>query len=277
MREYGKVSPKFWTGETGKRLKKAGSDAVVVGLYLMTCPHANMLGLYYLPTIYLAHETGLGLEGASEALRRCIEAEFCDYDAATEIVWVHEMAKYQIAEELEPLDKRCKGVQNEYNALPDNPFLVGFFEKYNCAFNMTKRRGEGSRSSRPSEAPSKALASQEQEQEQKQEQEDCAELDLQAQGAGTPPPVVAIPLNDGSEYGINPQQVEEWSSTYPNVDVVAELKKMRQWSIANPRKRKTRRGVMSFANSWLSKEQDKPSRPGAAGSSGSIGGGEKYL
>lgn len=249
-------------------------EAQIVGLYLMTSPHANMLGLYWVPTVYIAHETGLGSEGASKGLRGCIEAGFCEYDDRTEVVWVFEMAKYQIAEELDPKDKRCIGVQNEYNALPDNPYLAAFFGKYGQDFNMTKRRGELTKGKCPSEGASKGLASQEQEQAQEQEQEDCAELDLQAQGADAPLPVVAIPLNDGSEHPIEQRQVEEWSLTYPNVDVLAELRKMRQWSIANPKKRKTRRGVMSFANSWLSKEQDKPSRPSQPQS---IASGEKYL
>ena len=38
MREYGKVSPKFWIGETGKALKRAGAEAVVVGVYLPRVP-----------------------------------------------------------------------------------------------------------------------------------------------------------------------------------------------------------------------------------------------
>ncbi|ENU2556439.1 hypothetical protein ACE4O8_005059, partial [Escherichia coli] len=74
MRDYAKVSPRFWLGETGRELRKAGAEAQVVAFYLMTSPHANMLGLYYLPVLYLAHETGLGLEGASKGLKRAVEA-----------------------------------------------------------------------------------------------------------------------------------------------------------------------------------------------------------
>lgn len=54
-----------------------------------------MLGLYYLPILYIAHETGLGLEGASKGLKSTIEAGFCSYDEDTEMVWVHEMAAYR--------------------------------------------------------------------------------------------------------------------------------------------------------------------------------------
>ena len=59
MRDYAKVSPQFWIGKTGKAIKKAGPEATIVALYLMTCPHANMIGLYYVPLMYIAHETGL--------------------------------------------------------------------------------------------------------------------------------------------------------------------------------------------------------------------------
>ena len=91
VRDYGKVSPHFWTGTTGKKLRNS-PEAVIVAMYLMTSPHANMLGLYYMPILYVAHETGLGFEGASKGLRSACEAGFCSYDEASEMVWVHEMA-----------------------------------------------------------------------------------------------------------------------------------------------------------------------------------------
>ncbi|SAL26005.1 hypothetical protein [Caballeronia telluris] len=169
MRDYSKVSPQFWIGETGKRLRKAGAEAQVVGLYLMTSPHANMLGLYYVPMLYIAHETGLGMEGASKGLQSCIEAGFCQYDEASEMVWVMEMASYQIASSLVATDKRCAGVQNEYNALPENPYLAAFFDKFRSVFHMSKCRPEAAGKPSLIEAPSKPLASQEQEQEQEQE------------------------------------------------------------------------------------------------------------
>ena len=114
MRDYSKVSPLFWTGSTGKELRK-NPEALIVAMYLMTNPHANMLGLYYIPIIYIAHETGLGIEGASKGLEWGKRAGFCDYDPISEMVWVYEMARFQIEDELKSADKRCLGVQNEYN------------------------------------------------------------------------------------------------------------------------------------------------------------------
>jgi hypothetical protein len=167
MREYAKVSPKFWTSGTGKAIRQRGSEGVVVALYLMTSPHSNMLGLYFQPTMYMAYETGLGIEGASKGLRVCIEEGFCLYDEPSEMVWVFEMAEYQIAEELKASDLRCKGIQKEYDSLPDCPFLLPFFDRYGQAYHLSKCRGLD----HPSQDPSKALRSQEQEQEQEHEQD----------------------------------------------------------------------------------------------------------
>lgn len=166
MRDYSKVGPKFWIGSTGKRLRSAGMEAQIVSMYLLTSPHANMLGLYYCPVMFIAHETGIGLEGASKGLQRAIEAGFCEYDEASEVVWVMEMASYQVADSLKANDLRVKGVQNEYASIPQNPYLERFYEKYCAAFHMESCRKNTS----PLEAPSKPLRSQEQEQEQEQEQ-----------------------------------------------------------------------------------------------------------
>ena len=166
MRDYSKVSPQFWIGKTGKALRKQGIEAQMVGLYLLTNPHANMLGLYYVPQTYIAHETGLGMEGAMKGLQGCINAGFCKYDEDSEVVWVVEMARFQVGDELRGKDLRIKGVQNEYDSLPENPYLAGFFDMYATAFCMTEKRCDTS----PLQGPSKPLASQEQEQEQEQEQ-----------------------------------------------------------------------------------------------------------
>jgi hypothetical protein len=140
MRDYAKVSPKFWTGETGQELARRGSEALVVALYLMTSPHSNMLGLYYQPVLYMAEETGLSPEGAWKGLHACIEVGFCAYDTNTKWVWVFEMASYQIGTELASTDKRCKGIQKDYAGLPNVPFLADFFDRYHGHFHLTERR-----------------------------------------------------------------------------------------------------------------------------------------
>lgn len=71
------------------------------------------------------------------------------------------------------------------------------------------------------------------------------------------PPVITLPLNDGTEYFVTVEQSQEWAGLYPAVDVIQQLRGMRGWLDANPQKRKTRRGIKKFINGWLSKEQDR--------------------
>ena len=81
------------------------------------------------------------------------------------------------------------------------------------------------------------------------------------EGGGEPqaasPPVVSIPLNDGTEYPVSQEQCQEWAGVYPAVDVIQQLREMREWCLNNPAKRKTARGVRGFITRWLAKEQDR--------------------
>lgn len=71
------------------------------------------------------------------------------------------------------------------------------------------------------------------------------------------PPVISIILNDKSYFEVTNENLIKWTELYPAVDVMQELRKMAGWCDANPTKRKTRRGIMAFISSWLSREQDK--------------------
>lgn len=70
--------------------------------------------------------------------------------------------------------------------------------------------------------------------------------------------VCFLPLNDNTEFPVYQEQVEEWADLYPAVAVIQQIKNMRGWLLANPKKKKTRNGILRFINGWLSKEQDKP-------------------
>ena len=84
----------------------------------------------------------------------------------------------------------------------------------------------------------------------------CAE----PRGGSTPEstPVILLPLNDGCDFGVTAEMLSEFSSLYPAVDVMQELRNMRGWLLNNAKNRKTRSGIRRFINSWLSREQDRP-------------------
>jgi len=71
------------------------------------------------------------------------------------------------------------------------------------------------------------------------------------------PPAALLPLNTGEEYSISQAKIDEWTTLYPGVDVMQQIRNMRGWLIANKSKRKTEKGIERFIVNWLSKEQDK--------------------
>lgn len=160
MRDYGTIAPQFWIGATGKRLR-GDKDAQILAAYLPTSPHASATGVYHCPIPYMAQDTGLTLEEASKALRRLSEEGFCDYDEASETVFVITMAEHQIGESVKPKDNRYTWLKKELEKMP-KAFKTRFLAIYGVAFNLIDQPEKPSRS----EAPSEPLPSQEQEQEQ---------------------------------------------------------------------------------------------------------------
>ena len=154
MRDYAKISGTFWTGKTGKALR-GDMQAQIVALYLMSSPHSEMTGVFNCPILYIAHETGLSIEGASEGLASLIEAGFCTFDHETDTVFVHEMARYQIGDELKPTDNRIIGVQKIYAKMPESLIRRGFYAKYKELFFLPEEGKKGVVDVSPLQAPSK--------------------------------------------------------------------------------------------------------------------------
>jgi hypothetical protein len=71
------------------------------------------------------------------------------------------------------------------------------------------------------------------------------------------PAIMTFPLADKSDYPLTAAQLAELSSLYPGVDPEQELLKAKGWLIANPTRRKTRRGIARFIHGWLARAQDR--------------------
>lgn len=70
-------------------------------------------------------------------------------------------------------------------------------------------------------------------------------------------PFITLELNTGEEHPVYEKEIKNWEMLYPAVDVRQQLRGMKGWLLANPAKRKTKRGINRFINSWLSKRQDR--------------------
>lgn len=87
--------------------------------------------------------------------------------------------------------------------------------------------------------------------------EDVGGIAVSAKALPAVDSVCSIPLNDGTEFGVSKELAAELEKLYPKVDVPQTLNEIRGWNIANPQRRKTKRGVVSHINAWMSKEQNR--------------------
>lgn len=143
---YGILSQRFWDGPTGRQLQDLGRDAVILAAYLATCRHANMIGLYELPLVFVERELTVlkGKPVLLKALQAVEEAEFAVYDSGTEHVWVREMARIRLGlergETIKSGDNRHPAVVKLYAAARPNPFLAPFYDRYRTELRLTHGR-----------------------------------------------------------------------------------------------------------------------------------------
>ncbi|NML73576.1 hypothetical protein HHL25_05485 [Rhizobium sp. S-51] len=134
MRKFATIPPSIW--QTDLKKLRGDIEAITIHYYLTTCSLSTMIGIYHLPVVFLAYETGLDPEGASKGLRRVCEAGIASYDEGTEIVWVHQMAATQVAPRLSPKDNRVPSVAKQLAALPICPITLDFYRTYRDAYHF---------------------------------------------------------------------------------------------------------------------------------------------
>lgn len=140
MRDYGSVSPRFWIGETGKRLR-GDPAAQLLALYLMTSPHANMIGVFHCPILYMAHETGLPVEAVEEAMDKLVSFGFCQYDEATESIFVVRMAAHQVGENLKAGDNKILGIRKEWERIASPVLKKSYYDTYKDSHSLSPSEG----------------------------------------------------------------------------------------------------------------------------------------
>lgn len=119
MSRYATVETFIWHDEKFRALPE---DARTVFLYLLTCPHGNMCGIFYLPDLYAASD----LQWDAERYRKAIDT-LCDTLLVAkdkDIIWIKNYLKHN------PIKgpKQITGAANRLMTLPDTK-LIGPFMK----------------------------------------------------------------------------------------------------------------------------------------------------
>lgn len=149
MRSFSRFPPTFWRSPIARALR-GKPDCQTVAVYLQTCPSSTMTGLYYLLVSTIADELGFPVDHVREILRKLERVGFCAYDKEAEIVFVFDMAAYQVGDRPKSDDKRIKGLVGVLWEVAPHPFVRDFFEKYREAFGLPE---EGPWNATPDRSP----------------------------------------------------------------------------------------------------------------------------
>lgn len=274
MHEFSKITRDFWTSPLGKKIKSCELEAKALTFYLMTCPHANMIGIYYLPLPLVAHEIGVPLEGVQRGLEALVKVGFCSYDSEAEYVWIHEMATSQLGI-LKKNDNRVKHVYCLFRKLPKLSFLTDFYDKYRYLLHLelSKKINLSETFSKGLQSPFKAIENIEDRIEnieyinnkednsiilcREQTPSSVDEEKLLVKNLITFPVKTksstpfSIPLRQGGTRIIEESEIDEWQKNYPEVNVRQEIRKLIAWNQANPDRQKTKRGINRHIQGWL--------------------------
>jgi hypothetical protein len=137
MRQYSAFAPTFWTGDTGRAIKRHGHPHMLLAAYLFTGPSATMYGLYYLPFPTLCHEAGFSPDEARAILADLADLGFAYYDGDAQLMWVPTMPRWQIGPELHPRDKRVRGIETYLRPFLAHPYARDFIKRYGRAYSLS--------------------------------------------------------------------------------------------------------------------------------------------
>ncbi len=119
-----------------RQLVKEGPDTVLVALYLQTNHHSHSLGIYFIPSIYIARDTGITLERVQEIINQLEQLEFCQYDAEHEYIWLLNYGLDQVGGLLKKVDNRVIQLQKYFEQLPNLSFLGAFYQQHKDDFHL---------------------------------------------------------------------------------------------------------------------------------------------
>jgi hypothetical protein len=233
MRDYGKVHSTFWSSQTTATLS---DDGKLLALYLMTCSHNTIAGVFRLPDGYVAEDIGWTAERVSKGFAELFAKGFANRCETTKWVWVVKHLDWNPPEN----PNQRKAAAKVSGSVPSS-----------CAWKQEFVRATAEiLGSKPPEAPnpsetvSEPFLNQEQEQEQEQEKEPNGSV---AKGDRLP----ACPYDDIVA------QYNELLPSLPAVRLMTEARKraLRSfwgWVLTSKKSDNTRRAVTADqAMTWI--------------------------
>lgn len=122
MRDYGRVHSTFWSSPT---IAAMSDDGKMLALYLMTCSHNTIAGVFRLPDGYIAEDMGWQSERVSKGFEELFRNGFAERCPVTKWVWIAKHLEWNPPEN----PNQWKAAAKVWNTVPKTcSWLPRFFE-----------------------------------------------------------------------------------------------------------------------------------------------------
>jgi hypothetical protein len=92
MRDFNKVSPTLW--QSSRFVDLPSDDGRFLYLYLLTCPHQNSAGCFWLPDGYACNDIRWDSTQYQAARQTLIDADLIQFDAANQVILIERWFKH---------------------------------------------------------------------------------------------------------------------------------------------------------------------------------------
>lgn len=160
MRDYGKVYSTFWSSATTGGMSE---DAKLLALYLMSCSHSTIAGVFRLPDGYVSEDLGWDSERVTKGFAELFDKGFANRCVTTKWVWIRKHLEWNKPEN----PNQRKSASKIALSVPDNCDWKQAFMRDCSEVLAIAWAGNAN----PSATVAEPFLNQKQEQEQEQEQE----------------------------------------------------------------------------------------------------------
>lgn len=134
-RDFAMIVPSFWTGESGKQLR-GNPWAQILALYVMSCDQSCMTGIFKIASSTICKETGIPSGEFDDAAAHLYNLGILEYDHESEIMWVQNLAKFQVGSCLQSGDTKRRSIVKKLRWAKNHYFTAMFFEKYGNVYGL---------------------------------------------------------------------------------------------------------------------------------------------
>lgn len=121
MANFMPVSPLFWSDQ---KVFSWSEQERYLALYLLTCEHRNLEGLFRLPYAYIMEDLEWSMDEVKQRMGRLIEDEFIRYDKAAKVVLLRNAMKFHSPGSA----RQLKGALNVLRSVPPTTLWGEFVE-----------------------------------------------------------------------------------------------------------------------------------------------------